>query len=170
MRKRLTAKQRVQEQLKLKVSKGDIKVPRAPKTSKAGLEFAADMALEASEIADREAVGRLQEAFRKIYPQADWSSVETEYNASVGAAFHEGNDSDPELEVDDAIARGDLLGEDAQQIEDPLAAGTPVAQEEEVHEENSGNQEVSSDNSSSESGDDEVVSETLDSDTSSISP
>ncbi|XP_048492600.2 uncharacterized protein LOC125493366 [Beta vulgaris subsp. vulgaris] len=80
------------------------------KTSNAGLEFAANIGLEASEVAAREVVARLQEAFKKVYPQADWQAVEAEYNAAVDATFHEGNDYDPELQVDDAIDIGDLLG------------------------------------------------------------
>ena len=59
-------------------------------------------------------MGRLQKAFRKVYPQADWQEVEAKYNAAVDAAFHEGNDSDPELQVDDAVDIGDLLGGEAQ--------------------------------------------------------
>ncbi|KMT06073.1 hypothetical protein BVRB_7g163950 [Beta vulgaris subsp. vulgaris] len=126
------------------------------KTSKAGLEFAADMGLEASEVAAQEAVERFQDAFSRVYPQADWSSVEVEYNASINAAFHEGGDSDPALEVDDAIDIGDILGEELQQVEDPLASGAPTVQGEEAHEESSNDRADSSD-SSSETGDVEAV-------------
>ncbi|KMT07957.1 hypothetical protein BVRB_6g144910 [Beta vulgaris subsp. vulgaris] len=79
-------------------------------TSKAGLEFAADMGLEASEVATREVMERLHDAFRRVYPQVVWSPVEAKYNVSIDATFHKGGDSDPALEVDDAIDIDDILG------------------------------------------------------------
>ncbi|XP_010693339.1 uncharacterized protein LOC104906300 [Beta vulgaris subsp. vulgaris] len=95
------------------------------KTSKSGLEFAANMGLKASEVAAREAVDRLQNSFRKVYPQANWSPIEAEYNISVDAAFHEGNEASPVLEVDDAIDVAEILGEDPQQAGDPQASVEP---------------------------------------------
>lgn len=38
-------------------------------------------------------MGKLQEAFAKVYPQADWRAVEEEYDAAVDAAFNDDNDS-----------------------------------------------------------------------------
>ncbi|KMT05611.1 hypothetical protein BVRB_7g167520 [Beta vulgaris subsp. vulgaris] len=112
------------------------------KGSKTGRNFAANMGLEAAEVAARE--------------------VEAEYNAAVDAEFHAGNDSNAEFQVDDAINIGDLLGGDAPQIEEgPLAAEAPDARGGEAHEENSGVREDSSDVSSSESDDEEAVDPVL---------
>ena len=99
------------------------------KTSMSGLEFAVDMGLEASEVAAREAVAKLQSAFRKVYPQVSWSPIEAEYNISVDAAFHEGNETSPVLEVDDAIDAAEILGEDPQQAGDHQASAEPAVQE-----------------------------------------
>ncbi|KMS98320.1 hypothetical protein BVRB_4g093870 [Beta vulgaris subsp. vulgaris] len=137
------------------------------RTSKAGLEFAADMGLEASEVAALKAVDRLQTAFRKVYPQASWSPIEAEYNISVDAAFHEGNEAGPVLEVDDAIDVAEILGEEPQQATDPQASAEPVVQEEAVPE--SSNDQAASNEDSSDSEDVEAVSETSESDSSSSS-
>ncbi|XP_057250818.1 uncharacterized protein LOC125493986 [Beta vulgaris subsp. vulgaris] len=137
------------------------------KTSKAGLEFAVDMGLEASEVAAREAVDRLQTAFWKVYPQASWSPVEAKYNISAEATFREGGEADPTLEVDDAIDMDEFMGGEPHQVENPLAPGGPIADDEVVPE--SSSDRVASSDSSSDSGDDEVVSETSESDSSSSS-
>ncbi|KMS99663.1 hypothetical protein BVRB_1g021840 [Beta vulgaris subsp. vulgaris] len=100
------------------------------------------MGLEAAEVATREAVGRLREAFKKVYPHANWQVVEAEYDAVVNAKLLEGNDPGPELQVDDAIDIVDLLGGDIPRIEDPSAAWTSLARGDEVHEENRGTKEA----------------------------
>ena len=96
------------------------------KTSKDGLEFVADMGLEASELAAREALDRLRDAFRKVYPQASWFPVEAEYNISAEAAFCEGGEANPTLEVDDAIDIGEILGGEPQQTENPKPPEGPL--------------------------------------------
>ena len=141
------------------------------KGSKAGRDFAADMGLEASEVAAREVVGKLREAFKMVHPLADWEAVKAEYNAAVDAEFHACNDSDSELRMDDAIDIGDLLGGDVPRIEEgPMAVEAPDVRGAEAHEENLGMRDDSSDTSLFESDNEEGVSETSDSDTSSNSP
>ena len=127
------------------------------------------MGLEAAEVAARQAVKKLHETFKKVHPLAYWETVEAEYNADVDAELQAGDDYDAEFQVDDDIDIGDLLGEDVPRLEGvPSGVEVPTIRGEEAHED-SGVRVDSSNTTSAEIDDEESVSETSDSDTSSSS-